>query len=367
MKSRPRVICTVTNDLSYDQRMHRIATSLVNAGWEVWLVGRVRSTSVALKEQSFTQIRLRCWIHKGFLFYAEFNIRLFFFLLRHPFHTVNTVDLDTMPAGALAGWLKGANGVFDAHEYFTEVPEVVHRPFVRRFWQLVESLFLPFYHCAYTVGPALAQLFTTKHGLNFGVIRNVPFRIPTAAIKPTSSTKTVLYQGALNEGRGIEAMIDAMAYLPSHFHFVLAGEGDLSDVLREQASSLGDRVQFLGLVEPAALKAHTQSAWLGLNLLENKGLSYYYSLANKFFDGVQARVPLLTMDFPEYRALCDQFPVALLVDQLDPKRLAQQLLELEQHPERYQAMVAACEAAAVEWNWEKEEENLLKIWQSVLE
>lgn len=365
MSTHPRVICTVTNDLSYDQRMHRIASTLVESGWEVWLVGRYRPQSTPLQERPFHQIRLRCWTHKGFLFYAEFNLRLFFFLLKTPFKVVNTVDLDTMPAGALAGYLKGAKGIFDAHEYFTEVPEVVHRPFVRGFWRWVERLFISFYEKAYTVGPALAQLFTEQHRLPFDVIRNVPHRLPSPAQRTDTEIRLLFYQGALNEGRGLEAMVDTMAWLPENFQFVLAGEGDLSVALRERAHPYGERIRFLGFVEPEALKLLTKEAWIGINLLENKGLSYYYSLANKFFDTVQARIPLLTMDFPEYRALCNQYPVAILVQQLNPEQLAKELLALDRNPSRYRSMVDACEMASNEWNWDIESKKLVNIWQDL--
>ncbi len=73
-----QIILTVTNDLSYDQRMQRISTTLVKIGYDVLLVGRKRSLSIPLKTMPFEQKRLRCWFNKGKLFYIEYNIRLFF-------------------------------------------------------------------------------------------------------------------------------------------------------------------------------------------------------------------------------------------------------------------------------------------------
>ncbi|HRB68220.1 MAG TPA: hypothetical protein PLO32_10550, partial [Chitinophagales bacterium] len=70
-----RIICTVTNDLVYDQRMQRICTSLQNNSYAVELVGRKLSNSPSLQAHNFQQTRLNCWFTKGVLFYAEFNIR----------------------------------------------------------------------------------------------------------------------------------------------------------------------------------------------------------------------------------------------------------------------------------------------------
>jgi glycosyltransferase involved in cell wall biosynthesis len=231
------------------------------------------------------------------------------------------------------------------------------------FWRGVERLFLPFYQKAYTVGPALAQLLSELHGMPFGVVRNVPMPLAPLEKKPENGKKILLYQGALNEGRGIEALIGAMGFLPDHFELHLAGEGDLSQTLRQLAAPLGEKVRFWGFIQPDALRQQTHTAWLGLNLLENKGKSYYYSLANKYFDYVQARVPVMTMAFPEYLALQARHRVALLLERLEPREIAQRIMDLEQNPEQYAAMVQACEAAACEWHWGKEAELLLNIWQ----
>lgn len=361
-----RLIFTVTNDLSYDQRMHRICTTLAAEGYDVVLVGRQLPASVPLEQRNFRQHRLRCRFDKGFLFYAEYNLVLFFWLLRQPCDAICAIDLDSLPAGATASLLRGKKRVFDAHEYFTEVPEVVERPFVRTFWAIVARIFLPFYRHAYTVGPALAAIFTKKYGIPFAVIRNVP--LPAERPPALPERRFLLYQGALNAGRGIETALEAMRHLPE-LELWLAGEGDLSAELRALAVRLGvdTRVRFLGYVQPAALKAITAQAWLGLNLLENKGLSYYYSLANKFFDYVQAEIPVVTMDFPEYRALQEQFPVALLLSGLNADELARVIRDLLRDPAQYEALQQACREARTVWNWDRERITLIRLWAQVFD
>ncbi|MCC6413323.1 MAG: glycosyltransferase, partial [Saprospiraceae bacterium] len=180
--------------------------------------------------------------------------------------------------------------------------------------------------------------------------------------------RMLLYQGALNAGRGIEALLEAMTRLEG-VQLWLAGEGDLSEALRQRARELGlfeDKVRFLGFVKPAALKAITDQAWLGLNLLENTGLSYYYSLANKFFDNVQARVPVLTMDFPEYRALNTQHEVAVLLPEASPEAIVAAVQRLMNDAEAYLAMQKEAEKAAEIWVWEKDKQVLLGVWATVV-
>lgn len=360
-----KICFTVTNDLTYDQRMQRIARSLQQAGYQVTLVGRCLPNSSPLQPEVFQQVRLKCRFNKGFLFYAEYNFRLTYWLLRADIDAIGTVDLDTLAAGGIAGVLRRKIRVFDAHEYFTEVPEVVHRRFVKAFWGLVARLFLPFYQHAYTVGPALASIFTKIYRIPFEVVRNVPqSSITISPDLPEDAPRILLYQGALNEGRGIESMLQAMQSLPD-FQFWLAGEGDLSMQLREMAQHLGvaDRVRFLGFVKPADLKEYTCQAWVGLNLLENRGLSYYYSLANKFFDNVQAGKPILTMDFPEYKALNQEYEVAVLLPDLNVDTLVKNINHLSTDPALYNELKTNCLQARKHWIWETDEQVLLGVWE----
>lgn len=359
------VICTVTNDLTYDQRMQRICATLAQNGYAVELVGRALPHSTALEERLFRQRRLKCRFNKGFLFYLEFNLRLFVYLLRARYDAVCSVDLDTLPAGCAATLLRRKKRVFDAHEYFTEVPEVIRRPFVKWVWRTVARVCLPFYRHAYTVGPALAAIFEKEYGIKFGVVRNMPLQSAATGHKP-SSPKMLLYQGALNEGRGIEQCLAALQQLEG-VELWLAGEGDRSAQLRQLAAEFGvqDKVRFLGYVKPAGLPALTARAWLGLNVLENKGLSYYYSLANKFFDYVQAGVPVLTMDFPEYRALNSQYEVAVLLEHLTADTVAQSIRFLLKNNNAYGHLQQQTAAARREWVWEKESAALLDIWADV--
>ena len=386
-----RIIATVTNDLNYDQRMHRICGTLVGAGYEVCLVGRVLTTSIPLRpiptiptnlhdagspflrealEGSVSQVRLQCLINKGPLFYLEYNFRLFWFLMLNAFDAVNIVDLDTMPAGYLASMIKGKKSVFDAHEHFTEVPEVTHRPIVKWIWHQIGKWCIPSCNAAYTVGPKLAEILSKTYGKSFGTVRNMPMCATQAQISsikpPFTEQPYILYQGALNVGRGLEEAIDAMQEV-NGLRLLIVGEGDISSALRAQVEKkdLSEKVVFLGQVLPKDLVTYSKHAWLGLNLLENKGLSYYYSLANKFFDYIQAGVPSLNMDFPEYRAINDVHHVAILLPILDTKLIAQTITNLQQNEKAHRTLRQACLHATEEFRWERERDSLLNKWSIV--
>jgi glycosyltransferase involved in cell wall biosynthesis len=369
----PRLLFTVTTDLNYDQRMQRICGSLAQAGYEVLLVGREWRSSRPLTPQPYQQHRLRCHYQRGKLFYLEFNLRLLGFLLGQRAAAWCAIDLDTALPVWLRARLAGQPLVYDAHELFTEVPEVVARPAVQRLWRAVERLVVPRAALAYTVGPALARLFEHRYGRPFEVIRNIS-RLDATPLPPAPAAAPaagyILYQGALNAGRGLEQLLAAMPAVAGRL--VVCGEGDVSEELRAQAAALGltqsGQVEFRGFVLPDELREITRYAAVGLNLLENRGLSYYYSLANKFFDYLHAGIPQVVTDFPEYRALNEQYDVAELVPDLQPATLAAALNRLLPGGEaaRYRQLAENCRRARPQLSWQHEETRLLALYAALV-
>jgi glycosyltransferase involved in cell wall biosynthesis len=360
-----KIIFTVTNDLTYDQRMQRICRSLSRAGYVVELVGREHKASGPLKQEPYRQKRFRCYFSKGKLFYIEYNLRLLLYLLFQQADAFCAIDLDTVAPVYLAGRLKKAKLIYDAHEYFTEVPEVERRPLVQKVWQWVESTFVPRFHLTYTVSQGLADLFNTKLHRPFHVIRNVPVKTKSIHHSPNAGPY-MLYQGALNEGRGLENLLQAVKELPVQLK--LAGEGDLSRQLREQASQLylDSKVEFLGFVQPEKLKAVTANASIGINILEPAGKSYYYSLANKFFDYVQAGIPQICIDFPEYRHINQQYEVAILVKNTSVSEIKNAVGRLLNDKSLYSQLQGNCAACAAALNWQNEEQKLLALYHELL-
>ncbi len=361
-----RVICAVTNDLNFDQRMHRICGGLVDSGFEVTLVGRDRSSSCELNSRHFAQIRLNCWFEKGKLFYLEFNLRLFFFLLKQKVEIINAVDLDTLPACFLAAKMKGSKLVFDAHEYFEEVPEVTHRPIIKWIWSKVGKMLVPRADAAYTVNDSLVRTLSKRYNKNFSSILNVPpLKADSQSPKEVSEDRYLLYQGALNKGRGLEQLLEAMKEID--LPLKIAGEGDLSEQLRtlHKRLNLGEKVEFLGMVSPAQLRILTENAYIGLNLLSDESLSYQLSLANKFFDYMHADIPSVNMSFPEYQSINGQFEVAVLIENLDVHKISGAINSLDNNKELHTRLSANCSKACEVFNWQNEAKKLADIYTSL--
>ncbi len=343
--------------------MHRIAGVLTSVGYNITLVGRVKKNSVELNTQPFKQVRLQCWFRKGKGFYLEYNLRLLFFLLRTPADIYSAVDLDTVLPSALVAAIKRKKLAFDAHEYFTEVPEVQNRPLTKAVWNVVARICIPGATLAYTVGPGLAELFTKKYRVRFETIMNVPNYEGQPAKRLVSGQPIIIYQGALNEGRGLAQLIAAMKQVDALL--IIAGDGDIADELKQLAAvhELRGKVEFAGPVKPTALRALTAKATIACNLLEARGLSYQYSLANKFFDYVHAGVPQLCANFVEYRNINSKHEVAVLCN-CNEREIVDGLNRLLNDKELYARLNANCAGAAREYCLQNESEKLIRLYRA---
>jgi glycosyltransferase involved in cell wall biosynthesis len=358
-----RIYFTVTNDLSYDQRMHRICHSLATHGFEVILVGRQRKTSLPLQQKSFLQKRLHCFFDRGILFYAEYNLRLFLYLITRKMDGVCAIDLDTVIPCLLAAALKGVPRIYDGHEFFTEMKEVRTRPVIQRSWLAIERWTLPRFRFGYTVSQSLADEFNRRYHTNFTVVRNLPLLRPLDELE--KKEKFLLAQGAVNEGRAFEYLIPAMKYLD--IKLKVCGDGNFMEQLKEliRVHGVATKVELTGMLLPEQLWPITQSATLGLGLADREGIHQFLALPNKFFDYIHAGLPQLAMAYPEYEKINRKYKVAVLTDSLDPEAIAHTISIILQDDALLQELHMNCLRARAVYCWQEEEKILIAYYKNI--
>ena len=300
----------------------------------------------------------------GFLFYAEYNIRLFFYLLFSNADIFCAVDLDTMIPVYLVSFLKKKKRVYDAHELFTGLQEVVTNQKVYHFWLWIEKIFVPKFPAGYTVSGWIADEFNRRYGVQYPVIRNLPetYSVGQHRLK---QEKWIIYQGSVNEGRCFETLVPAMKEVNARL--VICGKGNFLNQTAELVKEYGleSKIIFKGAVTPGELRLFTPCAYLGITLFEATGMNQYHSLANRFFDYCMAGIPQLCVNYPEYAAINDQYQIALLINDTRPETIAAGLNELLADTVLYQTLQQNCYKAREYLNWEQEEKALLLFYQNL--
>jgi len=355
-----RIVISVTNDLTTDQRVEKTCEALSEIGYDVVLVGRKLKTSLPI-QKNYKTVRFRLLFNKGFLFYAEFNIRLFIFLLFTKKNLLFSNDLDTLLPNYLLSLLQQKTLVFDSHELFSEIPELVTKPRIKNFWLYLEKKLIPKLKNVITVSNSIKNHYLNLYGVSATVVRNIP---KIQKIEPkefdvnTDEKKIILYQGAVNIGRGIELMIDTMPLLDKYL-FIVIGDGDILKELKEKVKlqNLNNKVKFLGKKSPEELKKLTLSASIGMSLEEDLGLNYRYALPNKVFDYLHANIPVIIADLPEMRALIEKYSIGEILTERSPEVLAKIIKQMT--TKSYKKELAM---AKEKLNWSKEKKKLTSIF-----
>jgi glycosyltransferase involved in cell wall biosynthesis len=329
-----KAVIAVTNDLSTDNRVRRHALFLVNKGFNVTTTGRKLPDSFPLNDWPGKTRRVEHLFNRNVFFYAEYNIRLFFYLLFHRTDLIISNDLDSLPACRLAAFFKRIPLVYDSHELFTEVPELETNTFAKNTWKLLEKLSVPGIRYAITVNDSIAKILGERYDVHFRVVRNVPERYLPEVRKTRrelglpEDKKIIILQGSgINVRRGAEEAVMAMKHLDIPAVLLIAGGGDVIPILKKmtEEENLRDRIVFKDKMPYAELMAHTAVCDLGLTLDKGDNLNYLYSLPNKLFDYIQAGIPVLASDLPEIRHIMNMYQVGEIAKHTEPVYLAQKM------------------------------------------
>ena len=360
-----KIIFTVTNDLSYDQRMHRIAGCLAENGFEVTLIGVNRPKSIKLLTRKFAQLRLNCFAQIGPLFYIEYNLRLFIYLLFVKTNIICAIDLDTILPCLLASKLRNKQRVYDAHEYFTEQKEVRTRPNILKIWKQIEAFAVPKFPKGYTVNSHLGKLFNENYEVTYQIVRNISFKYPLENNDNEYVNKFILYQGAVNEGRCFEELIPAMKWVNATL--IIAGTGNFYTQVEEliRYFKLEHKIILKGAIPPNELKLLTQEAYIGVTLFETNGVNQYYSLANRFFDYMMAGTPQICVNYPMYQEINQEHGFAYMIENTHPFTIGDALNNLLQDDVLYSELRKNCIKARDLLNWQTESHQLIKFYRTL--
>lgn len=370
MSNPPKAIVSVTNDLYTDNRVHKVCTFLHENGYEVLLVGRKRTSSVELSPRPYATKRLRLLFEKGAAFYAFFNLRLFFFLLTKKCDVLVSNDLDTLLANYMAQKFKrNCRLVYDSHEYFTEVPELVSRPKVQRIWLRIEKWIFPKLEYVYTVNNSIANIYSKLYQKEIRVVRNISQRWKPENLKSKQeldipeNTPLIILQGAgINVDRGAEEAVETMLHVDAVL--MIVGDGDVVNQLKERVKELQleSKVRFYGRRPYLEMMQFTFHADIGLTLDKDTNPNYKFSLPNKVFDYMHAGTPVVATNIIEVARVIREHDIGVVLETFTPDNLAITLNEIINDPKRLDAMKYNCAKAAAIENWENETAVLAEIY-----
>lgn len=359
-----KVLVSVFNNLSTDQRVEKVCRTLSENGFSIELIGNNWGGLPDLKrDYPVSRIILKSKILR--YAYVEFQWKLYKELLKKADqHTILlSNDLDTLLPNYMVSKKLNLPLVYDSHEIFTEMPSVNGR-FTQNIWRSLESFIAPKLKFMMTASESYADWFHKTYGIERPVVvQNFPLKSGNPQdYSIVNSPKVIIYQGVINPSRGLDKLIPEMHKI-ENAELWIAGDGPKKKEFQELTKNLGldDKVKFIGKILPEKLREITQKADLGVSIEENNGLSYYFSMPNKISDYIQARIPVVVSDFPEMRKVADHFKAGEKIR--DYNELAQKIqLVLNNGKHSYKD---ALDHAASQLCWENEENRLLGLFGKI--
>lgn len=371
---KPRVILSVTNCICHDQRVQKIATEIKSLGTEVTIVGRKRGLCCRSGSVPFRTRRFRMIFRKGFLFYKFYNIRLFLYLLFHRSDLLVSNDLDTLLPNFLISRIKRVKLVYDSHEYFTGVPEIQDRLFVKWVWSTIEKLVFPHLKYVMTVSDSIADQYLKEYGIRPLVIRNCS-RISKSIAGYTRDQLgigpdrllLVLQGGGINIHRGGEELISAMTKY-DNASLIIIGTGDVIEDLKNRVllNGISGRVRFLPKMPWDDMMRYTKSADAGFSLDKNTNINYRFSLPNKLFDYISAGIPVIAGDLPEVSGIITDHSCGIIIPEISPDEIVQAIRLLDENRDLLKILKQNAKEASAELSWEKESAKVRELYLKIL-
>jgi len=372
MNNKKRAIVCVTNDLATDQRVNKTCLTLQKCGYDVMEIGRLLPDSLQLERPYFTR-RTKHFFNHGAIFYAEYNIRLFFYLLFARIDLIFANDLDTLSAAFAAAKFRRKRLIYDTHEYFTEVPELIARPKIQKTWKRIEDFFFPKLNSIITVNNSIAKLYAEKYNKQIAVIRNIPPTFILDKIKtraeldlPENKRVIILQGSGINVQRGAEEACQAMKYIENTVLLII-GNGDVVPILKKMAQkeNLQEKIIFKDKMPFTELRQYTINSDLGLAIDKDTNINYHFSLPNKLFDYIHSNIPVLASKLPELQQIIEKYDVGYFIQNHNPEHIAEIINSIFADKKTYLQKKKNTLNAAKELCWENEEKILIDLIMNV--
>lgn len=370
MPDKKKVLITFLGNIDYDTRCNNLFNTLSSKGFDVEFIGFDWLT------ENFTSVKGNKTVYKlskkplSLFFYLKFYSLLKLNLLSKKFDIIFAEDLYCLPVCVIIGKLKKAKIIYDCRELFGFLAGLKNKKLVQKFWSSIEKMFIRKADLVLTTGNMDSEFIRNQYQIkNDLVVRNLPLYKKAdspfdyhATFNIEKSKKVLLYQGVILHGRGLIMIFDFLQST-NEFVIVVAGGGEMLSYYKELADQLHitDKVFFIGKIPQDKLINYTAGAWLGLALIENISLSYYYALPNKLFEYIMAEIPVIATDLPQMKKIIDEYQVGLTVRENDIEQLKHALNKLKSDENYYNQLKENCRIASQHLNWENEVKNLLNL------
>jgi len=365
------VLIIFLGNIHYDSRATNFYNSFCKRGYNVRVISFDWLTKNFNTEKGEISV---CKLKKysfPISYYLKFSIILSFRLLFTKADLVLAEDVYTLPFAVLFSKFKKFRIFYDSREIYGNLAGLKKRKNVQALWKWIEKICIKRVNIIMTTGEMDSEFIEKEYNLTGTVvIRNLPFPIEVKEsfdfrkhFNLDKDKKILLYQGVILHGRGFSIIFDVINSLKNCVLIIL-GDGEYKEYYQAlaQKKNIEEKVFFFGKVEQSELLKYTSGADIGLAIIENLSLSYYFALPNKMFEYIYCGVPVLASNFPQMKSIIDKYKVGIYVDPENVEEIINQLNNLLENNELRNKLKENCKTASGELNWNRE---INKLFDSI--
>ncbi len=301
-----------------------------------------------------------------YLFSYLYNIRKYQDEIKKSnFEIIVVEDLNLLP---FVFKIKGVKTkvVFDAREYYPKENDEssLFRFFIAPYRILLCKYYLPILDGFYTVSNGLAEMYSRDFKVKPEVIRSTPFFQDTPIENNPRIPYKMVHHGGASENRQLENMIEIVSQLEGKFtlDFYLTG----NKVYENHLKTIAKDCPYINFCEPVPFKEiHKMltSYDIGFCYMSTDVTNTMYSLPNKFFEYIQARLVLAINPAPDMTSIAREYNIAIISDDFSNDSMVTALRNFNKS--HYLELKANIDSAANVLNWEVESQKLIQILKSL--
>ena len=372
----------VSNAFVSDPRVYSEGTSLLKAGHEVTVIAWDREKQSPLRQNwdGIEVVRLRTrllpkryrfglalWVGLNLILWQRQAYRQALALNKEtPLDVIHCHDLDTLAIGIRLKRKLGLSLIYDAHEIYGYM---MTRTFPRRIANVflwLEKRWIRRVDKIINVCEPQRRYFGSITDKPISVIMNCkPLQSLEYQPPDNQGDFTLLYIGSLHQGRAVPMLVQAVKELPG-VRCLIGGVGQPGYVqaVKEECSKTSN-VTFLGKVPFEEVIPMTMKADCVFLMVNPEDLNNRLGLGNKQFEAMVCGRPIICTKGTYSGEMTEQEEVGLAVEYTE-QALKEAIIKLRDNPGLRERLGRnALKAAVTKYNWQKQEEKLIKLYKSL--
>lgn len=294
--------------------------------------------------------------------FAKYYFDTIIYFRRLDIACVNAHSLSVLPLAMVFKVLNRSHIVYDTHELETETHNM--KGLRKTLAKVVEKSLIRYVDSVFCVSDEISRWYQRKYNIKLPVtiLNSTPVvdsdksDILRQKLNIPSEAKIILYLGAIENGRGIELMIESFEnFNDDKYVLVFVGFGSQINLIKK-SKQYCKRIFYLDAVERGSIHLYASSADLGICLNPPTCLSHNYCMPNKLFEYLMASLPVIVSQCESLENFVFKNDVGIVLRSLDPNSVCESIRNYFE--KKTVAYKDNARNVALEYSWESQAELL---------